>query len=120
MARLFILLIRLMPLEILIAVIAFFAYKALSNRRSNAIAKEVLIKIVLNSNIVIGIFCLIVTLYAVADKHAAMVELSACGAAICAVVALIAYICKRVFLKNRPGYQWKRFDFGKLIGRKKS
>ena len=117
MARIIVLIFRLMPLEIAIGVIAVIAYFALASVKNTSIAKEVLIKIVLFINTVLFVAFALITLYSVLDHHIAMIEISGCCAGICGVVALIALICKRVFLKNRPNYSWKRVDFKKLFKR---
>ena len=115
MARIIVLIFRLMPIEIIIGVIAVLAYFALSSFKDNSIAKEVLIKIVLFINSVLFVAFALVTLYSILDNHMAMIEISGCCAGICGVVATVAYICKRNFLKNRPGYRWKRIDLKKLF-----
>lgn len=120
MGRIIVMIFRLMPLEIMLVLLGFVAYKMLANRKSNTIAKEVLIKYFLFTNAIAGTFLALVTLYAVVDRNMAVVELAGCMTAICALTASIALICKMRFLKNRPGYRWKRVDFSNLFGRKNS
>lgn len=120
MGRIIVMIFRLMPLEIALVLLGFIGYKMLENRKSNTIAKEVLIKYFLFTNVVAGACLLLVTLYAVVDHNMAVIELAGCMAAICALTAGIALICKIGFLKNRPGYRWKRVDFSNLFGHKNS
>lgn len=115
MARIIVLIFRLMPLEIAIGIIAVIAYFALASLKNTSVAKEVLIKIVFFVNATLFIAFALITLYSVLDKNLAMIELSGCCTAICGVVGTIAYICKRAFLKKRPNYPWKRVDFKKLL-----
>ena len=117
MARIIVLIFRLMPLEIAIGVIAVIAYFALASMKNTSIAKEVLIKIVLFINTVLFVAFALITLYSVLDHHWAMIELAGCCAGICAIAAIIGIICKHIFLKNRPNYSWKRVDFKKLFKR---
>lgn len=120
MARIIVLIFRMMPLEIVIGVVAVVAYLALSNKKGTSVAKEVLIKIVLFINVVLFTAFLLVTLYSILDHHAAMIELSGSCAGICGLSALIALVCKKAFLKNRPNYNWKRVDFKKVFNRDNS
>ena len=115
MARIIVLIFRLMPLEIAIGILAVIAYFALASIKNTSVAKEVLIKIVLFINIVLFAAFALITLYSVLDHHVAMIEISGCCAGICGIAALVALICKQVFLKNRPNYPWKRVDFKKLF-----
>ena len=115
MARLIVLIFRLMPLEIAIGIIAVIAYFALASVKNTSVAKEVLIKIVLFVNTVLFIAFALITLYSVLDNNWAMIELAGCCTGICGIAALIAFICKRVFLKNRPNYTWKRVNFKKFF-----
>ena len=120
MARIIVLIFRLMPLEIAIGIIAVIAYLALASVRNTSVAKEVLIKIVLFINTVLFVAFALITLYSALDHHLAMIEISGCCAGICAIAGMAAIIAKRVFLKNRPNYPWKRVDFKKFIKRDNS
>ena len=120
MARIIVLIFRLMPLEIAIGIIAVIAYLALASVKNTSVAKEVLIKIVLFINTVLFVAFALITLYSVLDHNTAMIEISGCCAGICAIAGMAAIIAKRVFLKNRPSYPWKRLDFKKFIKRDNS
>ena len=115
MARIIVLIFRMMPIEIVIGIIAVVAYLILADRKGTSVAKEVLIKVVLFLNVVLFVLFCLITLYSILDHHMAMVELSGSCAAICGITALIAFIAKKVFLKNRPSYPWKRVDFKKML-----
>ena len=120
MARIIVLIFRLMPLEIAIGIIAVIAYFALASVKNTSVAKEALIKVVLFVNTILFALFLLVTLYSVLDHNMAVIEIAGCCAGICGIAALIAVICKKVFLKNRPGYRWKRIDFKKLFNKDNS
>ena len=105
----------MMPIEIVIGIVAVVAYLILADKKGTSVAKEVLIKIVLFLNSVLFVLFCLITLYSILDHHIAMIELSGSCAGICGITALIAFIAKKVFLKNRPSYPWKRVDFKKVL-----
>ena len=113
MARLIVAIFRMMPLEIAIGIIAVVGYLILSQKKGASVAKEFFIKLVLYVNYALGAAFLIITLYAILDKNMAVVELSGACLILCALALAAALIAKRVFLKNRPGYRWKRINFKK-------
>lgn len=113
MARLIVGIFRMMPLEILIGIIAVIGYLIVSQKKGTSIAKEFLIKVVFYINSVLSLAFLIITLYAFVDKNISVAELSGACLILCAFSLLITIFCKRIFLKHRPNYRWKRFVFKK-------
>ena len=105
----------MMPIEVVVGVLAVIAYLVLADKKGTSVAKEVLIKIVLFLNLFLFVVFCLITLYSVLDHHMAMIELSGSCAGICGITALVAFVAKKIFLKNRPGYPWKRVDFKKVF-----
>lgn len=118
MARIIVAIFRMMPLEILIGIIAVIGYLILSEKKGSSVAKEFFIKLVLYVNAFFSIALIIITLYAILDNNLAVIELSGACLALCLIAYFIALICKRIFLKNRPRYPWKRIDFKKFFKKK--
>ena len=98
----------MMPVVVILIAIAVGAYFLLSRTKTEAAAKELFIKGTFWINLVVGGLFLLFTLYALIDKNMWMTELFGSVVVVNAVFILIATIAKRIFLKNRPHYQWKK------------
>ncbi len=108
MLRIFVFFFRFMPVVIFLIVIAIGIYYLLSKTKTETIAKAIFIKIGLGFNIIAGSLFLLITLYAVLDNNWTVIELSGSCVIINAVFLGISYLAKRIFLKHRPYYQWKK------------
>lgn len=120
MARIVVWIFRLLPVEIILLLAAFFGYKWLSNRKNSTLAKEVLIKAILWFNVVLGAAFLIIGLYAVVDGNHWVLEIALAFAIICVCFIAGALIAKHNFMKHRPNYPWKRNNAAKIFRKGKA
>lgn len=98
---------RSLPLVIALVVLAVIIYFIVAWRRSPARAKEVLISSFTIICSVIAIASILITLYALVDNNTAVAELAGSCAIIGVVGLAITLICRHVFRKHNPHYQWE-------------
>lgn len=111
--RLLIVLARSMPLLIALVVAAVIIYLVVAATRSKARAKEVLIKaFTIICSVIAGAFALI-CIYALIDGNAAVAELAIGCAGIGLIGLAITLICRHVFRKGNPHYQWEATEKAK-------
>ena len=98
---------RIIPLIIILAIVALIIYAVASWRYTPARAKEILIALFTWLNVGLTGFFALVMLYAVLEGNYFVAEFFAWFVGTTLVALLITYICKRIFLKHNPHYQWK-------------
>ena len=98
----------MLPVFVVLILLAIGIYYLLTKTKTETLAKEIFIRICIWFNTIVGAIFLLVTLYALLDKNMWMVELFGSVVALNAIFLIVALIAKRVFLKHRPSYQWKK------------
>ena len=98
---------RSIPLLILMAVLAVVLYFVISFKRSPAHAKETLIKVFTALSTGIIAFFGLVSLYAVFESNANVLDIAVCFAAVGVVSLGVTLGCRHRFLKNNPQFKNK-------------
>lgn len=108
MIRVLLLTLRMLPVVVVLILIAVGLYYLLTKRKTENLAKEILIRIGIWFNLIVGGIFLLLTLYALLDKNLWIVEFFGSIIVVNLVFLAIALIAKHNFLKHRPHYQWKK------------
>ncbi len=98
---------RVIPLVIALAAIAAVIYLVVTYRHSPARAKEVLIRVFTWITGVLSVFFGLVTLYALAEANAGVLDLGASFLVVALVGLAITRWCNHLFLKHHPSYKKK-------------
>ncbi len=95
---------RILPLLVLLAVVAVVVYLIMSFRYSSDKAKAVLIKVFTWLCGILSIVFAVITLYALFEQNAPVIELTGSCLAVTLIGLVITRICNYVFRKNHPHY----------------
>ena len=95
---------RILPLLVVLAIVALVVYLIMSFRYSSDKAKAVLIKVFTWLCGILSIVFAIITLYALFEQNAPVVELTGSCLIVTLAGFVITRICNFVFRKNHPRY----------------
>ena len=107
---------RIVPLLIVLAVVALVVYVVATYRYSPARAKEILIKMFTVVTGVLSGFFGLVSLYALFERNAPVLDLAASFLAAALIGLVVTRVCRAVFLKHNPAYRKKPVKAKRLGG----